>query len=131
MVLWILCMFVWTSGFQNLLTHTHFDMFVDEWTSANESPVMIHMYNSWRGQYTKNLYHGIMLGKKFKLQECIPVGRVPPGRGVGRVRAWRGRRGVGGGGVSVEGWPLPTHPPTPWTEFLTHAYENNTFPQLR
>ena len=33
-------MFVWTSGFQNLLAHTHFDMFVDEWTSANESPAI-------------------------------------------------------------------------------------------
>ena len=33
-------MFVWMSGFQNLLAHTHFDMFVDEWMSANESPVI-------------------------------------------------------------------------------------------
>ena len=32
-------MFVWTSGFQNPLAHTHFNMFVDEWMSANESPV--------------------------------------------------------------------------------------------
>ena len=31
-------MFVWTSGFQNPLAHTHFNMFVDQWTSANESP---------------------------------------------------------------------------------------------
>ena len=31
-------MFVWTSGVQNLLAHTHFDMFVDKWTSSNESP---------------------------------------------------------------------------------------------
>ena len=38
LVLQNLGMFVWTSGFQNLLAHTHFDMFVDEWTSANESP---------------------------------------------------------------------------------------------
>ena len=29
-------MFVWTSGFQNPLVHTDFDMFVDEWTSVNE-----------------------------------------------------------------------------------------------
>ena len=38
LVPWNLGMFVWMSGFQNLLIHTHFDMFVDEWTSANESP---------------------------------------------------------------------------------------------
>ena len=31
-------MFVWTSDFHNPLAHTHFNMFVDEWTSANESP---------------------------------------------------------------------------------------------
>ena len=31
-------MFVWTCGFHNPLAHTHFNMFVDEWTSANESP---------------------------------------------------------------------------------------------
>ena len=31
-------MFVWTSGFQSSLAHTDFNMFVDEWTSANESP---------------------------------------------------------------------------------------------
>ena len=34
-------MFVWTSGFQNPLAHTHFNMFVDEWTSANESPDLL------------------------------------------------------------------------------------------
>ena len=32
-------MFVWMSGFQKSLHHTDFNMFVDEWTSANESPV--------------------------------------------------------------------------------------------
>ena len=32
-------MFVWTSGFQKSLAHTDFNMFVDERTSANESPV--------------------------------------------------------------------------------------------
>ena len=31
-------MFVWTSGFQKSLAHTDYNMFVDEWTSANESP---------------------------------------------------------------------------------------------
>ena len=31
-------MFVWTSGFYNPLAHTHFNIFVDEWTSAKESP---------------------------------------------------------------------------------------------
>ena len=31
-------MFVWTSGFQKSLAHTDFNMFVDDWTSANESP---------------------------------------------------------------------------------------------
>ena len=30
-------MFVWMSGFQKSLAHTDFNMFVDEWTSANES----------------------------------------------------------------------------------------------
>ena len=38
LVLGNLDMFVWTSGFHNPLAHTHFNMFVDEWTSANESP---------------------------------------------------------------------------------------------
>ena len=31
-------MFVWTSGFQNSLAYTDFNMFVDEWRSDNESP---------------------------------------------------------------------------------------------
>ena len=31
-------MFVWTNGYQNPLAHTHFNMFVDEWMSENESP---------------------------------------------------------------------------------------------
>ena len=31
-------MFVWTSALQKLLVHTDFNMFVDEWMSANESP---------------------------------------------------------------------------------------------
>ena len=32
-------MFVRMSGSYNPLAHTHFNMFVDEWTNANESPV--------------------------------------------------------------------------------------------
>ena len=36
-------MFAWTSGFHNPLAHTHFNIFVDEWTSANESPECIKM----------------------------------------------------------------------------------------
>ena len=31
-------MFVWTSGFKKSLAQTEFNMFLDEWTSANESP---------------------------------------------------------------------------------------------
>ena len=31
-------LFVWMSGFHNPLVHTDFNMFVDEWTSANENP---------------------------------------------------------------------------------------------
>ena len=38
MVLRNLDMVVWMSGFHNPLVHTDFNMFVDEWTSANESP---------------------------------------------------------------------------------------------
>ena len=34
-------MFVWTSGCQKSLAHTDFNMFVDEWTSANESSVTL------------------------------------------------------------------------------------------
>ena len=30
--------FVWMSGFQNPLAHSHFNMLVSEWTSANKSP---------------------------------------------------------------------------------------------
>ena len=33
-------MFVWMSGFHNSLVHTHFNMSVDEWTSANKSSVL-------------------------------------------------------------------------------------------
>ena len=33
-------MFVWTSGFQKSLTHTDFNMFVDEWIGAHESDVV-------------------------------------------------------------------------------------------
>ena len=35
-------MFVWTSGFHNPLIHTDFNMFMDEWTSANESPGFVY-----------------------------------------------------------------------------------------
>ena len=38
MVLRNLDMFVWASGFHNPLVHTDFNMFVDEWTSANKIP---------------------------------------------------------------------------------------------
>ena len=36
-----MCMFVWMSGFQNPLAHTHFNMFVNKWTSANESLAIV------------------------------------------------------------------------------------------
>ena len=39
-------MFVWMSGFQKLLAHTDFNMFVDEWMSANKSPVFKVKYSS-------------------------------------------------------------------------------------
>ena len=42
-------MFVWTSGFQNPLVHTDFNMFVDEWMSANESPACP-LYQVWFNQ---------------------------------------------------------------------------------
>ena len=32
-------LFVWMSGFHNPLVHADFNMFVDEWMSANKSPV--------------------------------------------------------------------------------------------
>ena len=35
-------MFVWTGGFQKSFAHTDFNMFVDEWTGANESPGKYH-----------------------------------------------------------------------------------------
>ena len=47
LVLWNLDMFVWMSGFQNLLAHTHFDMFVDEWTSANKTPGLCKYVAVW------------------------------------------------------------------------------------
>ena len=37
---------VWTSGVHNPLVHTDFNMFVDEWTSANESPVSVVAHSS-------------------------------------------------------------------------------------
>ena len=40
-------MFVWTSGFQKSLVRTDFDMFVDEWTSANESPDLLNQTMQW------------------------------------------------------------------------------------
>ena len=51
-------------------------------------------------------------------QECIPVGCVPSAAVAG------GQGDVSAQGVSAR------HPPL-WTEFLTHACENITFPQLR
>ena len=36
-------LFVWMSGFHNPLIHTDFNMFVDEWTSANESPGLMNL----------------------------------------------------------------------------------------
>ena len=66
----------------------------------------------------------------WEYQECIPLGCVPPAS-----------MAISGGGVSAQGgclpvWlytPLPIAcwvTPPPRTEFLTHAYENITFPQL-
>ena len=62
-------------------------------------------------------------------QECIPVGCVPPaalavcwGGDVCRSACWdTPPLGLG------LGLDIPPH----WTEFLTHACENITFPQLR
>ena len=83
---------------------------------------------------------------QFYRQECIPVGCVPsaavavcwggqclPTRGVwpGGCLPRRGLSAQGGvcpGGVSARGNVWQTLPL--WTEFLTHACESITFPQL-
>ena len=39
-------MFVWRNGFQKSLAQNEFNMFLDEWTSANESPVTDKMTNN-------------------------------------------------------------------------------------
>ena len=57
-------------------------------------------------------------------QECIPVGCVPSAdMAVGGV--------CPAGGVSARSGVCPGDAHLPlWTEFLTHAYESITFPQL-
>ena len=59
-------MFVWMSGFQKSLAHTDFNMFVDEWTSANESPAvcfdLFEWQASWPGKWMAHLYFGTRHG---------------------------------------------------------------------
>ena len=54
-------MFVWMSGFYNPLAHTHFNMFVDEWTSANESPVSVPIIDCQCLPYGKYVFGGVIL----------------------------------------------------------------------
>ena len=68
-------------------------------------------------------------------QVCIPVGCVPPARcpylpactAPGGCLLWLGVCSGGGGSQHAMGQT----PPSLWTEFLTHASENITLPQLR
>ena len=86
-----------------------------------------------------------LLGKgvcpgRMSTQGCLPGGVS------GQWSIWPGGclpRGVSAQGVSAQGvsaqgsvcpgiWQMPLTPHlSPWTEFLTHAWENITFPQLR
>ena len=72
---------------------------------------------------------------KYYEQECIPVGCVPSAA-VAVCRRGLSAQGVfARGGVSALGGvciPACTEADTipPWTEFLTHAFENITLPQL-
>ena len=64
-------------------------------------------------------------------QECIPVECVPSTAVA--VSGSGGGRGVCPGDVCVSGGVsqhMQWGRQPPWTEFLTHAYENITFPQL-
>ena len=78
----------------------------------------------------------VLAGVVFAGGECLPrrgvcqgvsTGRCPP-RGMstgGCLLAMSAQEGVCQGGVCLG----DVHPP--WAEFLTHAYENITFPRLR
>ena len=46
---------MWTSGFHNPLAHTHFNMFVDEWT-PNESPELQSAFGQECSQFAYRLY---------------------------------------------------------------------------
>ena len=46
-------MFVWTSGFQKSLAQTEFNMFLDEWTSANESPGLLSLKSPVSMEFSK------------------------------------------------------------------------------
>ena len=68
---------------------------------------------------------GKCYSKYHSIQECIPVGCIPS------VAVAVFGRGVSAG--CLPGGCLPrrdVHPLPLWTEFLTHAWENITLPQL-
>ena len=79
--------------------------------------------------------------RRFKQQDCIPVGCVPPARwpylptcpGLGLLQGGGGRGAWSRGGCLVPGGVVSQHSlrqtPPLWTEFLTHVYENITLPQ--
>ena len=63
-------------------------------------------------------------------QECIPVGCVPSAAITISGGVCLGAQGRGGMCVSQQSTGQTPPPPPLWTEFLTHACENITFPQL-
>ena len=63
LVLSNLDMFVWTSGFHNPFDHTHFNMFVDEWMSSDESPELLYgMATVRHGREDRKTCNSIILG---------------------------------------------------------------------
>ena len=60
-------MFVWTSGFQKLLALTDFNMFVDEWTSANESLA----WGYWPGSDYNENWGQVENFKRFRNQDHL------------------------------------------------------------
>ena len=63
-------MFVWMSSFQNSFAHTHFNMFADECTSANESPEEI-IFCVWRKTSSVVVPRALLVGALEKSQHLI------------------------------------------------------------
>ena len=95
-----------------------------------KNTIVLVLYNEIRAQTVEIFLETRIHSSRMRTVRCLPGGCLPRGRVCVLGGVCPGGVCLSGGGVCLPARGVSARHP-PGTEFLTHACENITFPQLR